>query len=180
MNTTRSRIQQVALELFTEQGYDKTSLREIAERLGVTKAALYYHFRSKEELVDSFLGDRLADIDESIAWLRDRPHTVEVRQEFVRRYAEQLYGGNYATVMRFFESNQAALKAMPAGLKLRERFRDLVQALIDPDMSLTEQFRLAMGVWALHASWFLFPGTAIPDDQRQAAALDLALDLVSR
>ena len=35
---TRERIQAVALELFTEQGYEKTSLREIAERLGVTKA----------------------------------------------------------------------------------------------------------------------------------------------
>ena len=42
---TRARIQRVALELFAEQGYDKTSLREIAERLDVTKAALYYHFK---------------------------------------------------------------------------------------------------------------------------------------
>ena len=41
----------MALELFNEQGYDKTSLREIAERLGVTKAALYYHFRSKEDIL---------------------------------------------------------------------------------------------------------------------------------
>ena len=32
--------------MFGEQGYDKTSLREIAERLGVTKATLYYHFKS--------------------------------------------------------------------------------------------------------------------------------------
>ena len=45
---TRARIQQVALELFAERGYDKTSLREIAERLDVTKAALL-HFKSKEE-----------------------------------------------------------------------------------------------------------------------------------
>src|ERR1039457_770640 len=48
---TRQRIQAVALELFAEQGYEKTSLREIAERLGVTKAALYYHFKSKEAIV---------------------------------------------------------------------------------------------------------------------------------
>src|SRR5256886_10805033 len=50
---TRSRVQKVALELFAEQGYEKTSLREIAERLGVTKAALYYHFKSKEDIVHS-------------------------------------------------------------------------------------------------------------------------------
>src|SRR5512132_2864062 len=48
---TRERIQAIARELFAEQGYEKTSLREIAERLGVTKAALYYHFKSKEDIV---------------------------------------------------------------------------------------------------------------------------------
>ena len=47
---TRERILDVALDLFLEQGYDGTSLREIAERLGVTKAALYYHFPSKEDI----------------------------------------------------------------------------------------------------------------------------------
>ena len=50
MNDTRERILDAALDLFIEQGYDKTSLREIAERVGVTKAALYYHFESKEEI----------------------------------------------------------------------------------------------------------------------------------
>src|ERR1700722_9406617 len=48
---TRERILDIALELFNEQGYDKTSLREIAERLGHTKAALYYHFERKEDIL---------------------------------------------------------------------------------------------------------------------------------
>jgi AcrR family transcriptional regulator len=48
---TRERILEVALTLFNEQGYDKTSLREIAERLDVTKAALYYHFERKEDIL---------------------------------------------------------------------------------------------------------------------------------
>ena len=48
---TRQRILAVSGELFVEQGYDATSLREIAERLGVTKAALYYHFSSKDQIL---------------------------------------------------------------------------------------------------------------------------------
>lgn len=48
---TRERILDVALDLFTENGYEQTSLREIASYLGVTKAALYYHFASKEEIL---------------------------------------------------------------------------------------------------------------------------------
>lgn len=46
---------EAAIDLFTEQGFDKTSLREVAERVGVTKAALYYHFRSKEDLLSSLI-----------------------------------------------------------------------------------------------------------------------------
>jgi AcrR family transcriptional regulator len=48
---TRERILDVSLDLFIEKGYDKTSLREIAEQLGVTKAALYYHFPSKQDIL---------------------------------------------------------------------------------------------------------------------------------
>ena len=45
LNTdTKAEIKAVALELFAANGADRTSLREIAERLGITKAALYYHF----------------------------------------------------------------------------------------------------------------------------------------
>lgn len=41
----------MALDLFTEQGYEKTSLREVADALGFTKAALYYHFEKKEDIL---------------------------------------------------------------------------------------------------------------------------------
>ncbi|HEX3898300.1 MAG TPA: helix-turn-helix domain-containing protein [Mycobacteriales bacterium] len=48
---TREQILDVALELFVERGYDSTSLREIAERMGFSKAALYYHFPSKDAIL---------------------------------------------------------------------------------------------------------------------------------
>ncbi|HTX01804.1 MAG TPA: helix-turn-helix domain-containing protein [Acidimicrobiales bacterium] len=49
--STRERILDVALELFSERGYDQTSLREVADELGFTKAALYYHFEKKEDIL---------------------------------------------------------------------------------------------------------------------------------
>lgn len=52
---TRQRIQHVARELFTEKGVQRTSLQDIASRLGITKPALYYHFGSREDLVRSIL-----------------------------------------------------------------------------------------------------------------------------
>lgn len=94
---TRQRIQDVALELFAEQGYEKTSLREIAERLDVTKAALYYHFKTKEEIIVSLFEDLTKPIEDLIEWGRQQPPTLETKQELVRRYSEALAGANHSS-----------------------------------------------------------------------------------
>lgn len=47
----RDRVLAVAVAVFNEQGYDATSVASLADRLGVSKAALYHHFDSKEELL---------------------------------------------------------------------------------------------------------------------------------
>lgn len=52
---TRERIQEVARELFLQRGVQRTSLQDIANQLGITKPALYYHFPSREDLVRSIL-----------------------------------------------------------------------------------------------------------------------------
>jgi AcrR family transcriptional regulator len=52
---TRARILEVARTRFVERGYEQTSLREIAEDLGITKAAVYYHFRSKDDILRTLL-----------------------------------------------------------------------------------------------------------------------------
>lgn len=48
---TRTRILEEAAKLFTEKGYEATSVQDLAEALGLSKAALYHHFRSKEEVL---------------------------------------------------------------------------------------------------------------------------------
>jgi AcrR family transcriptional regulator len=56
---TRQRIQDAALELFAAKGFYGTGIRDIAERVGVTTAALYYYMGSKDELlVDIMVGSR--------------------------------------------------------------------------------------------------------------------------
>ena len=64
---TRNRILEVALELFAEHGFAATSTREISERLGFTKAALYYHFRTKDELLEALLAPALNGLRELAA-----------------------------------------------------------------------------------------------------------------
>lgn len=60
---TKRRIQDAARELFAQKGVHRTSLQEIAARLGITKPALYYHFSSREELVRSILQPFIDDVE---------------------------------------------------------------------------------------------------------------------
>ena len=52
---TREEILDVALSFFSTKGYDATSLSDISGMLGITKAALFKHFDSKEEILDSII-----------------------------------------------------------------------------------------------------------------------------
>ncbi len=51
---TRERVVDAALKLFREQGFDETTMRDVATAAGVATGAAYYYFRSKEELVMAF------------------------------------------------------------------------------------------------------------------------------
>jgi AcrR family transcriptional regulator len=56
-------ILRAAKALFFEQGYHRLAMRQIAEAVGVTKAALYYHFKDKEQLFLAMLGSFLEEIE---------------------------------------------------------------------------------------------------------------------
>jgi AcrR family transcriptional regulator len=64
---TRERIQGVARELFKQQGVQRTSLQDIADKLGITKPALYYHFTSREDLVRSIVQPLIDEAERFLA-----------------------------------------------------------------------------------------------------------------
>jgi AcrR family transcriptional regulator len=175
---TRTRIQQVALRLFTEMGYEATSLREIAEELGVTKAALYYHFRTKDEIIESLLDDRLRQVGELIDWGRTQPATTATRRELLRRYSALLYQTEHHLLMRFAERNQSSMGKHPLGAKVRDQMLELHALLFDPGAPLTRQVRSSLALFALHSVWFTVRDPAVSDAERSAAALTVALELV--
>ena len=55
---TVEKILEVSQRLFLEKGYDNTKIQDIADELGMTKGAIYHHFKSKEEIMD-VLGDTM-------------------------------------------------------------------------------------------------------------------------
>ena len=62
----REQIVSVAAKLFGKKGYDGTSLRDIAEASGITKAALYYHFPDKERLYEDVVVTRLTALTNTV------------------------------------------------------------------------------------------------------------------
>ncbi|MEU8463759.1 TetR/AcrR family transcriptional regulator [Streptomyces sp. NPDC029003] len=175
---TRQRIQEVALELFAEQGYEKTSLREIAERLDVTKAALYYHFKTKEDIIISVFEDSTRPIDELIEWAQGQPRTLETKREVLRRYSEAMAAG--AQLYRFMQENQATMRELSIGETVKKRLFTLVELLRTEEGPLTDQVRCVSALFTLHAGMmFLQHVEGDPEETRQAA-LEVATDLITR
>jgi AcrR family transcriptional regulator len=155
---TRARIQQVALELFAEQGYERTSLREVAERLGVTKAALYYHFKSKEDIVRSFTEDYFARLDALVAWGAEQPRGAETVRELIDRYITIVLESG--EVFRFLERNQATVHGTEDGKHRFTQFRPRILALMDvitgPDAPPRSRIRAAAAIFAVSTSCMFF------------------------
>jgi AcrR family transcriptional regulator len=176
---TRARIQQVAVALFAEQGYEKTSLREIAERLDVTKAALYYHFKSKEDIVRSLVEDYYGQIDALIAWGRTQPASPGTRSEILSRYVAIVAEGD--EVFRMLHQNQAAVNSLASAKNRGELFRERMGALVElftgPDAPLGERLRAAMALGGVSVG-LLFFADQVPDRaELRAAVLGIATDI---
>jgi AcrR family transcriptional regulator len=177
---TRERIQEIALELFAEQGYEKTSLREIAERLGVTKAALYYHFRSKEDIVRSFVEDYRAELEKVISWGASQPRTPESRAEILARYADIV--SEQLAVIRFMEQNQAAMHSLMSESGARKKmFRDQFMSLCDllapPGAALADRVRAVAAVITIGMSPMILQREAASPEELHDAVLGVAREL---
>jgi AcrR family transcriptional regulator len=137
---TREQIKTVALELFVERGYEGTSLRKVSERLGITKAAVYYHFRSKEDILASLIEDSLADVDALIRWGRHQPAGSVTRMEVLRRYSEML-SGRSAELARFMQQAPAVIDEMALGMEAQTRIAGLIELLTAPGDPVTSRLR---------------------------------------
>jgi AcrR family transcriptional regulator len=175
---TRQRIQDVALELFAEQGYEKTSLREIAERLEVTKAALYYHFKTKEEIIVSLFEDLTKPIEDLIDWGKRQPHSLETKQEIVRRYSQALIDAE--PLFRFMQENQATVRELSIGEMFKNRMLGMRDIVIDPDADLVDQVRCISALFTMHAGMFVMKDVEGDPEEKRKAILEVATDLITQ
>jgi AcrR family transcriptional regulator len=150
---TQDRILDVALELFNEQGYDKTSLREIAQRLGVTKAALYYHFARKEDILLELhlklhaLGRDLLDRLDSL----DEGQLVAAWPGLLDEFIDQVLANRELFLLH--QRNRSAFEQLADNERHQAENEDIEQRfgrlLANPAIPLADRVRMACSIGAI-------------------------------
>ena len=147
VNDTRDRILETALDLFIERGYDKTSLREIAERVGVTKAALYYHFSSKEAIIRTLVHPLVDHLESLAAALASRPD-LKTWGEGLEAIVDWVLPQR--RLFELFENNQATLSALAADsmdTETHQAFHESIDAIFANEATpLADRVRMAGSV----------------------------------
>jgi len=126
---TRARILAVALELVSERGFAGTSIRDLAERLDLTTAAMYYHFSSKDALLDALvkpLIDALTD-------LSARAGSGELGEVDVLKELVTVLSGEGAKVMGVLNGDPSATLRLKARCEPDRMFAGIVRGLARSD-----------------------------------------------
>jgi len=83
--TTRDDIVEAADKLFYRHGFDHTSFADIADAVQISRGNFYYHFKSKDEILDAVIDARLADTKRMLdRWEADSAHPADRIRSFIR------------------------------------------------------------------------------------------------
>lgn len=168
---TRLRLIGIAAQLFIERGYSAVSINDVASAAGVTKGALYGHFRSKGQLLVEAIRWKLADRDHDAAFsaaLSDPRHAVELFVDVEGRDI-RLLEVDAAAAARHDPDVAAGLSEL-----YRERLnhiRDATVGSTDPETVAWLIAALAGGIGMKEAS-----RQPLPDPDRLSAAILAALN----
>jgi AcrR family transcriptional regulator len=177
MNDTRDRILQISLDHFIEQGYENVSLREIAEHVGVTKAALYYYFASKEEilrtLIQPFLG-----LEDRLRGMLDREPTRESWAEELAAFIKWILPQR--KIFELVESNHTALQSLARDHEdsdLHGVMHDRLGAMLsDESLPLTDRVRMAGSLGVVVGVLAVAPSSAfarVPTEDLEPLLIEL-------
>lgn len=179
----RAQVLAVAVALFNEQGYDATSVADLAARLGLTKSALYHHFDSKEQLLSLALDEALS----SLEGVLDEPEALAGTA--VERLAAVLRGAvrvlvdklPYVTLLLRVRGNSDVERA---ALERRRAFDHRVTMLVGEaqaaglvraDVDGAVATRLLFGMVNSIVEWYR-PGGAVDRERLAHDVVTVALD----
>jgi AcrR family transcriptional regulator len=160
---TRERILQVALDLFRDRGYEATSLREIAQCVGVTKAALYYYFPSKEAMIRALSERFFEGTDAFFARLEENGTGAVSGRAAVEQFVDFAYAQR--DLFALMERNRATFENVFAADHegSRHRMDRLQQFMRDPSLPLEQRIRVSAVIGMVMVT-VIGSGSAFADD----------------
>lgn len=158
---TKERIMETALELFAEKGYLGTSMNDIAKQLGFTKAALYKHYTSKQEILNRIV-ERMNEMDYERAKQFEMPegNLTEIVVAYQKTPIEKVRAYSKAQFLHWTEE------------EFSSRFRKMLtlEQYRDPEMAQLYQKYLATGPVDYMAA--IFRGLTDSEEAAQHLALE--------
>jgi AcrR family transcriptional regulator len=149
----REQILQTANKLFIERGYSGLSMREISEALGVSKAALYYYYKDKEQLFQAILKAYLDEMEVAVDQIVSTPVSCQEQIRLFMRFVLTQPAEQRATIR--LASQEVAQLSLAARQEFdqiyRQKFIDKVRGILVNGMERGE-FRpipAETAVWAL-------------------------------
>lgn len=173
---TRQRIQEVARDLFAEKGVQRTSLQDIASRLGITKPALYYHFSSRDDLVRSILQPLIDEGERFVAEHEQRRGSAKATpRELLEGYFDFHFRHRADLVLVVEElTTLADLGLIDSMLAWRERLCKLV---FGRRPTLRQSIRAVIAFGGLQDCCLQFPDASY--DQLKKATVDGAMSALA-
>jgi AcrR family transcriptional regulator len=177
---TRERILDAALTLFAEKGYEATSMREIAEQLGITKAALYYHFESKADIVRTMLAETERHVSELAAWTRRQPPGPELARDVLTRWSDIMQARGLAA-FRFVVANRSVIHELSPDEEsgMHACLGELYDALAPAEASVETQLRTRLALMSINMAGLVGVDIEAEDSEILAAARRVAFDLLA-
>ena len=177
---TKAAIHRAAVDLFSSQGYDKTSLREIAEQVGITKASLYYHYSSKQELLRAIVGTFLDDVFAVLRKVEDLPWSPENERQLLAAYVDVVIA-HRSTGPTLMRDIAAVLAAFGDDLDiLIAQSRRFQLWLAGPDPTPADRLRAAAAVETIGAAMSAELDLGVSDAEIRAILLDAASAILAR
>ena len=173
---TRDRLLSVALGLFARQGYATTSLREIADALGVTKAAVYFHYRTKEDILTGIMSGHTDTLNALLDDAIPRTSTLAGREELLCLYADY-HAAWGLDLTRLARQTDTEISSLPIGAEIRRTYRRLLDGLAGPDPTVLDQTRARTALAAIQTV-ALAPTLEDDEHQLRDAALTIGLEVL--
>ena len=152
----------VAVQAFNERGYDGTSMRDLADRLGIAKSAIYHHVTGKEELLSLALDRALTGLSAVADRARALGAPAIGRLEYLVRGSVEVLEAEspYVTLLLRVRGNTTVERAALDRRRAFDRFvADLVREAqrdgdIDPDRDALITARLLFGLVNSVVEWY--------------------------